>query len=79
MPGTAVTVVRLDVSLPELERRLKGRESEASLAWYLNRAPELRGIMEREGVGDHVIDVGSRSPMDIAREIVDRLNLTASS
>jgi guanylate kinase len=75
MPGTSVTVVRLDVPMPELERRLQGRESEATIAWYLDRAPELRGIMEREGIGDIVIDVGTRQPTDVAREIIERTGI----
>jgi hypothetical protein len=79
MPGTSVTVVRLDVPMPEIERRLQGRESEATIAWYLHRAPELRGIMEREGVGDIVIDVssasGTRQPADVAREIIERTEI----
>jgi adenylylsulfate kinase len=72
MPGTSVTVVRLDVSMAEIARRLSGRESEKTIAWYLHRAPELQGIMEREEVGDIIIDVDSRDPIDVAREIISR-------
>jgi hypothetical protein len=51
MPGSKVTVVRLDVPMDLIHERLAGRESGESLEWHLNRAPELQGIMERAGVG----------------------------
>ncbi len=73
MPGTVVTVVRLDVPMPILRRRLEGRDAGDSLAWSLNRAPELQAIMEGAGVGDLVIDVGERPPHAVAEEIVRRL------
>lgn len=75
LPGTDVTVVRLDVPLPVVLRRPEGRESESTIAWYRHRAPELQGIMERESVGDIVIDVGERAPADVAQEILKRLHL----
>lgn len=76
MPGTKAIVVRLDVDLALIGERLARRESGESLAWSLLRAPELHGIMERAGVGDLVIDVGQRTPDEIAEEIVARLGLT---
>lgn len=75
MLGTDVTIVRLDVPMIEIERRLHGRETEKSIAWYLRRAPELQSIMEQQGIGDMVIDVGSRSPEDVATEIIERTSL----
>lgn len=75
MPGTSVTVVRLDVPLALVHARLARRESGAGLEWHQRRAPELHGIQERAGVGDLVIDVGERTPEEIAEEIVVRLDL----
>jgi broad-specificity NMP kinase len=75
MPGADVTVVRLEVDSAELARRLHGRETPETIDWYLHRAPELQEIMEREGVGDIVVDVGSRDALAIAREIIDRIGL----
>lgn len=75
MPGARVVVARLEVTPEELERRLHGREQPETIAWYLHRAPALQGIMEREGVGDLVIDVGGRDPRNIATEIIDRAGL----
>jgi len=76
MPGTRVTVVRLDVPLSLVLERLERRESGAGLEWHQRRAPELHGIQERAGVGDLVIDVGERSPEEVAAEILERLDLT---
>jgi energy-coupling factor transporter ATP-binding protein EcfA2 len=77
MPGTTVTVVRLDVPMPIIIRRLEGRESDTTIDWYRHRAPELQGIMERGRVEDLLIDVGDRPPHDVAREIALRTHLLA--
>jgi chloramphenicol 3-O-phosphotransferase len=79
MPGTAVTIVRLDVPMPLILSRLEGRESAATIAWYRNRAPELQGIMERHGVADLVIDVGERTPDEVALEIAMRIGLVPAA
>ncbi len=73
MPGTRVTVVRLVVPIPLVLERLDGRETGESLAWSQHRAPELHGIQERARVGDVVIDVGQRSPGEVAEEIMQRM------
>lgn len=78
MPGTDVTVIRLDVPLSIVLQRLEGRESEITIGWYRHRAQELQGIMERENVGDMIIDVADRTPEDLAREILERLHLLSS-
>lgn len=75
MPDAAITVVRLDVPMETIFRRLDAREPESTLAWHRNRAPELQAIMEREQIGDLVIDVGQRTPIAVATEIADRLRL----
>src|SRR5690606_20477173 len=75
MPGSTVTVVRLDVPMGLIHQRLAGRESGESLEWHRNRAPELQGIMERAGVGDVVLEVGERGPLEVAEEIAQRLGL----
>lgn len=75
IPGTRVTVIRLVVPIPLILGRLERRESGAGLEWHQRRAPELHGIQERENVGDLVIDVGERTPQEIAEEIVTRLEL----
>lgn len=75
IPGARVTIVRLQVALTLIADRLRCRETEASLAWYLHRAPELEAIMDAAGVGDLVIDVGTHTPEEVAREIAGALGL----
>ena len=75
LPGARVSVVRLDVPLPLILRRLEGRESAATIDWYRHRAPELQGIMERGQVEDLLVDVGERAPHDVALEIARRTGL----
>lgn len=75
MPGTKITIVRLNVPLPVILRRLEGRETEITIDWYRHRAPELQGIMDRGKVEDVLIEVGERTPHDVASEILQRLDV----
>jgi hypothetical protein len=75
MPGYDVIVVRLAVHIERLHARLRQRETDNGYAWYENRAIELTGIMERNGIGDVVIEVGDETPQQLAQRIVDRLGL----
>ena len=80
IPGAAITVVRLDATLPTIERRLRGRESGASLVWHLRRAAELAPLMERNHVGDLLIATDERAVQDVARETLARTHwLTADA
>lgn len=48
--GCTLTVVRLTAPLPEVARRLRrrhGADDRGSLAWHLERAPELDASLER--------------------------------
>ena len=71
LPGAEITVVRLDVPLEVIKERLLGREPDATIDWYLHRAPELQQIMIDNKVGDLVITVTDQSPAEIAEEIVN--------
>lgn len=75
MPGYDVTVVRLDVDIENMHARLRQRETNDTYAWYENRAIELAGIMERNGIGDVVIRVHDETPQQVAQEIAERLGL----
>lgn len=75
MPGTEVTVVRLNVPMSLILQRLESRETVDTIDWYRHRAPELQGIMEREGVADIVIDVEERTAADVALEILRRTGI----
>ncbi len=79
MPGSTVTIVRLDVPLHLIHTRLADRESGEALAWHRDRSVELQGIMESAAIGDLVIEVGDRDPAAIAAEIADRLALLPRS
>jgi predicted kinase len=79
MPGSVVTIVRLNVPLDLVAERLAQRESGADLEWSLRRAPELQAIMERAAIGDLVIEVGNRPPQAVATEIAYQLNLVPLS
>lgn len=70
IPGGALTVVRLTVRPETVAARLRGRESDESLAWHLRRAPELTAIMESNRVGDIVLATDGRTPKDLALEIM---------
>lgn len=73
IPGSAVTVVRLNVPMDTIERRLRQRETADSLDWCLARAPVLQEIFESRGIGDVVIEVGDQTAKDIALEIASAL------
>lgn len=75
MPQYDVHVVRLRLGLDTVAERLRQREDPERLDWYLHRAPELEAIQDAANVGDTIIDIGDRSPVEIAREIAMRLHL----
>lgn len=75
LPPAEVKIVRLLVEMPELLRRLEGRESEDSIEWYRRRAPELQQLMHEREIGDIVIEVGNRAPAKVAAEIARTLGL----
>ena len=75
IPDAEVTIVRLTADPMTNAERLRGRDTgdREGLAWGLRRAPELVGIMERNGVGDHVIATDGRTPEELAREVLARV------
>lgn len=75
LPDFDVQVVRLRVSMDLIEKRLRHRERDDRLQWYLDRAPELERIMDENSVGDVVIDVGVRSAAEVAAQIARRFAL----
>jgi len=71
VPGARPLVVRLEAPLEIVLARLARRESGSGLDWHTARAAELKGIMERAGVGDLVVDA-VRAPGEVARDVLDR-------
>ena len=72
VPGAAIQVIRLHAALTTILRRLEGRERGASLIWHQQRAPELIAMMERNGVGDLLVDTDGRQVDAIAGELLRR-------
>lgn len=72
--GGHLTVVRLTARPETVAARLRGRESGESLEWHLRRAPELTGIMERNGIGDIVVETDGRIPEELALDILERVD-----
>ncbi len=75
LPDFEVHVVRLRVPLSLVEERLRQRETIDRLPWYLDRAPELESIMDARNIGDTVIEVGERTPREVALEICRRVGI----
>jgi predicted kinase len=73
VPGADISIVRLIASPETITRRLHGREDGEALAWHLARAVELTALMEREGVGDLVIDTNDKTPAALAEGILRRI------
>lgn len=75
LPAAAVTIVRLDVPMGLIRRRIRAREPSHRVDWYLARAPELQSIMQRGRVEDLLIEVANRDPFQVAVEVVQRLGI----
>ena len=67
-----LVVCRLRAPPAVLTRRLNDRhlEEPAELAWHLDRAPELDAILDTARVADADVATQSRSPMDVAAEVL---------
>lgn len=75
LPDFTVQVVRLRVPMDLIEKRLRQREQNQHINWYLDRAPELEKIMNDANIGDVVIEVGERPASEVAVEIARRYAL----
>ncbi|WP_121029965.1 adenylyl-sulfate kinase [Terracoccus luteus] len=78
-PGADVAVVRLSVGVELMRERLRGRESGETVDWYLSRTAELDAAMAAAGVGDVVVEVGRRTPDEVAQDIVTRCRLVPAA
>ncbi len=74
-PGATVEVVRLSVGVELMRERLRGRERDDTVEWYLERTAQLDASMAAAGVGDVVVDVGRRTPDEVAQDVVTRCRL----
>ena len=62
-----------------MRERLRGRESGETVDWYLSRTAELDAAMAAAGVGDVVVEVGRRTPDEVAQDIVTRCRLVPAT
>ena len=72
VPNSQIVIVRLRASQEEIERRLRGRETESSIEWYLKRSAELSELMEARHIGDIIIDTDGHGIGEVADEILQR-------
>jgi len=71
VPGTDLFVVRLEAPLEVNHARIRGREkTPESLKWHLNRSTQLREELRQKQLEDVVIETESKTPRDIATEII---------
>jgi predicted kinase len=70
VPGADVTVVRLRAPIAVIEERLRLREPQDALAWYIDAARELVPRLEWASVEDHVIDNVDISLTDVATRVL---------
>jgi len=66
VPGARVTVVRLRAPLAVIEERLRRREPDTAVDWYLDMARALAGTLEVANVEDHVLDNVDGSLTEVA-------------
>ncbi|MBO0811700.1 MAG: zeta toxin family protein [Microlunatus sp.] len=76
-PGAEITIARLDVPIEVIMKRLIGRETDDTIAWYLKRAPELQQIMITNDIGDLVIAITDESPRSAAERILSAVTCRA--
>jgi GrpB-like predicted nucleotidyltransferase (UPF0157 family)/energy-coupling factor transporter ATP-binding protein EcfA2 len=78
VPGSDLTVVRLDAPLSVMQERVARRESGPSEEWHRSRAEELRALYAKSPIGDVILNADQ--PLGalvaqalIATRVVDRL------
>jgi hypothetical protein len=73
VPGAEITVVRLRAPPDVLVDRVLRRGTDRDLAWATFRARQLAREMDEVRVEDVLIDVGDRTPAEVAGEILEQL------
>ena len=73
IPGASVTIVRLTAPASVIARRLSGRETGDTLAWYIDRAAYLSALMDKLGVGEETVDTANVTATEAAVIIRPRI------
>jgi hypothetical protein len=79
IPGTRITVVRLEGSPETIRRRLEDREVGSLRDWFVSRSDDLGADLENAAVEDFVVSNEGRSVQEVASEILDRLGWVSRS
>ncbi|MFI7703562.1 hypothetical protein [Nonomuraea sp. NPDC049480] len=71
--GVPLTVCRIGVALPEVRRRLVARHANdpSGLDWHLERAGELREILDAAGVEDFTVDGTHATVAQVAASVLE--------
>lgn len=69
VPGTAVTVVRLQAPLAVLQARIRARQA-SDPGWFLEAAAHTAQVLERARVEDHLVDTADRPAGEVAEEVL---------
>ena len=73
------TIVQLSARDETLLERVRQREIGAGRAWHEARALKLSRSLSETDFADHVLNTDERSPVDIAKELLQRLALDQPS
>ena len=73
IPDAQITLVRLTAPVTTLHARLRKRQTDASLDWYLHRAGELQTLMDERRLENLLIDTEGKSIEAVAREILAKI------
>jgi len=69
--GATLTSVRLRAKTETLVARLRAREEDDNISWYLHRAPELSAILESAGLDELVLDCDDLDVPGVATALFD--------
>ncbi|HEU5486033.1 MAG TPA: AAA family ATPase [Microlunatus sp.] len=75
-----LVVCRLHAPLDVLVSRLSDRHSDepGELDWHLHRAPELDAILDSARIADADVSTDSRTPMDVAADVLSSIGWSSS-
>jgi hypothetical protein len=76
--ATRLAVCRLDAPFELIEARVRSRESEETIGWFLDRARTLAIQLGRDGLDTFVVDA-SPTPRVVAADVIGRLGWVASA
>ncbi|NIA70064.1 hypothetical protein HBA54_15775 [Pelagibius litoralis] len=79
IPNSRSTICQLRASDETLIERVRTRELGSGRNWHEARAVELSRSLQRSAPADFLVDTEGRSPLDIADEVVARINWVTES